>query len=181
MNSEDRTGRWADFHKDGGQILNIREEVERRRSPLGSAMEWTARVLARPGFLILLFAVHLLWIVANIPGLILTRPPDPYPFPLLAMFASVEAPFLALLILMGQHREQRINELRDEVDVQVALYVEREVSAALRMIESIAQKVGADPHIEHQALQELRRPLDPQRLLEHVHRHLDKSTGEKLP
>ena len=59
----------------------------------------------------------MLVVVLNLPVFPWFRPWDPYPFILLATFASAEAAFIALLVLMYQRRNARISELREEVSL----------------------------------------------------------------
>jgi uncharacterized membrane protein len=90
------------------------------------------------------------WIAANsVPGL-----PhwDPYPFTLLTMWASLEAIFIASFILIAQNYAMRLSDRRAQLDLQVNLLAEQETSKALKLLENIARKVGAqcgdDPEIE---------------------------------
>lgn len=59
----------------------------------------------------------------------------------LATIASVEAPFIALFVLMHQKRETNVEELRGEVELQVALHTEREVTMLLRLVAELASLV----------------------------------------
>ena len=82
-----------------------------------------------------------IWIAVNsIPGL-----PhwDPYPFTLLTMWASLEGVFIASFILIAQNYAMRLSERRAQLDLQVNLLAEQEATKALKLLEAVAQKVGA--------------------------------------
>ena len=177
QSSDDDLGRFGEKE----EVLNVRAEMMKRRGPVGGIIDEIGRRLAHPPFFIALLLSHLLWIVLNvrlIPGL---QPFDPYPFVFLATIASVEAPFIALLVLMRQHRDERVAELREEVDLQVSLHLERELTAGLRMLREIQQSLKVQTSVEDEALEHMQEPLDPEQLLEHLEKHLDEAEGEKQP
>lgn len=81
------------------------------------------------------------WIAVNsIPGL-----PhwDPYPYTLLTMWASLEGVFIASFILIAQNYAMRLSERRAQLDLQVNLLAEQETTKALKLLEAVAKKVGA--------------------------------------
>lgn len=84
------------------------------------------------------------WIVANagfVPGV---PKWDPYPFVMLAMWASVEAIFLTSFVLVSQNRMARLQDKRADLDLQVSLLSEHEVTRLIRMVDAIAKQVGAE-------------------------------------
>jgi uncharacterized membrane protein len=79
------------------------------------------------------------WIAANtgvVPGI---APFDPYPFPLLTMVVSLEAIFLSLFVLASQNRLSRQSDKRAQLDLQIDLLAEREMTAVLRLLNDIAE------------------------------------------
>lgn len=165
-----------EFRQHGEEILNLRLEVAKRQGRLADFEDSVGRFLAHPMFFIALLALHVGWVAGNLPFVPWT-PLDPYPFTFLATVASVEAPFIALLILMHQHRQARINELRDEVSLQIDLHVERKASLTLRMLEDLYRNLGYEP--DHDGLQRLKRDLDPKGLVEGVRNELNEAEGEE--
>ena len=170
------------------EILNVRRRIEADRGRGRQAVVRVGNVLARPAFFFTLLLLHAGWIVANLPGWVPWAPWDPPPFALLATIASVEAPFIALLILMRQEHDRRIAELREETALQVDLHTEREASAQLRLLVAIAERLGierldeiaesdGEPALDLDAMQ---RTLDPEHLVEETRRQLEES-GEDSP
>lgn len=175
QSSNDDLGRFGE--KD--EVLNVRAAMMKRRGWIGSLIDATGRRLSHPPFFIALLVTHLLWIVLNtgvIPGL---EPWDPYPFTFLATIASVEAPFISLLILMRQHRDERVAELRQETSLQVSLHIEQEVTASLRMLRELQQAMKVQTQVDGEVLEHMQKPIDPEHLLDHLEKHLDESEGDK--
>jgi uncharacterized membrane protein len=85
---------------------------------------------------------------------------DPYPFTFLTLVVSLEAIFLATFILISQNYDMRISERRNQLDLQIDLLAEQEDTKILRILERIANKVGAhvgdDPQVR--ALEQAMRP-----------------------
>lgn len=93
----------------------------------------------------------LTWIVLNtniLPGV---KPFDPFPFGLLTMIVSLEAIFLAIIVLISQNRAAKIAEVREEIDLQVNSIAETEVSKVIEMLQILLKKEGVkidDPDLE---------------------------------
>lgn len=169
------------FHslRKDGQILNVREEVEKRSGRIARFTDRIGRILSSPMTFILLLLMHLLWIILNagwIPGI---KPWDPYPFTLLATIASAEAPFLSLLILMSQYRSMRVSEIREEAHLQVSLHMERELTAVLRMVDQLRDRFELELPVESEQMKELKEPLHPDHLMESVRNQLKRNEGEE--
>lgn len=106
------------------------------------------------------------WIVINTSAWF-AQHPDPFPFTFLTFLVSLEAIFLSAFILISQNQETRLTERRSHLDLQINLMTERENTQMLKMLQSIAAKMGAefeeDPDLS--ALQESTRP---ERLMEQI-------------
>lgn len=69
---------------------------------------------------------------------------DPYPFGMLTMVVSLEAIFLSLFVLLTQNRMQQAADRESELDLQVNLLTEHELTRVLIAVDRIAQKLGVD-------------------------------------
>ena len=90
----------------------------------------------------------LAWFLANtgaIPGM---RRFDPYPFILLAMIVSVEGVLLSTFVLMKQNRMQKRIDIRDQLDLQINLMSEKEITKVLQLLRAIANKMEIVPSPE---------------------------------
>ncbi|HET6566685.1 MAG TPA: DUF1003 domain-containing protein [Rhodothermales bacterium] len=166
---------WDDVREQKQEILNIRAGALKERGPGERLLARIAHVLGHPTFFLVEALFHLGWLLLNsgwIPGI---TPWDPYPFSFLLSFASVQALFIALLILMHSQEETRIRELREETDLQVALHSERESTKLLQMMVDVHRALGIPLAPNEQELREMMNPLDPERLRATTEEHLDES------
>ena len=86
-------------------------------------------------------------------------PFDPFPFGLLTMVVSLEAIFLSIFVLLSQSRESSIAELREELNLQVNLRIEEEVTKTLQLVAGLYTRLGHEI-AEDPELREMLRPLD---------------------
>src|SRR5436309_1948363 len=83
------------------------------------------------------------WIVANlhwIPGI----PAWDESFVILAMVASVEAIFLSTFVLISQNRMAAAADKRADLDLQISLLTEHELTKVATLITEIAAKMGVE-------------------------------------
>ncbi len=85
----------------------------------------------------------IIWIILNV-GWFNLQPFDPYPFGLLTMIVSLEAIFLSIFVLVSQNREAKIDRLRDEVDLQINLTAEQEITKILSLLKILLERNGVD-------------------------------------
>lgn len=164
----------------GEEILDVRGALRAQSGWFTRLVEEMGRLLASAVTWAVLLLLHLLWVVLNTGWLPWVEPWDRYPFPMLAMLASVEAPFISLMILMAQEREGRVRDVRDEIDLQVALHSEREVTAILRRVDALCRKLEVGPFGEDpQELEHMKEPLDSDKLMERVEQRLEQDQGER--
>jgi uncharacterized membrane protein len=69
---------------------------------------------------------------------------DPYPFGMLTTIVSLEAIFLTLFVLVSQNREARLEEQRADLDLQIDLLSERELTRILCVVAAIARSMDVD-------------------------------------
>ena len=117
-----------------------------------------------------LFGGWIIWNLGWIPGLPVFDPS----FVVLAMAASVEAIFLSTFVLISQNRMQAQAEKRAELDLQISLLAEHEVTQIMTLLDAIARHVGleraADPEIE-----EVKQDVDPRAVLDAIERQTSRS------
>lgn len=96
---------------------------------------------------------------------------DPYPFVMLAMSASVEAIFLSTFVLISQNRQAQISDKNAQLDLQVNLLAEHELTRLIALTEQIAQKVGVI--VGAHDLDEVKKDVSPVRVLDEIERTAD--------
>lgn len=117
-------------------------------------------------FVYLHAALYGFWIVANlgvIPGL---RPWDPS-FVVLAMIASVEAIFLSTFILITQNRMAAAADRRAELDVQISLLAEAEITKLVQLVSEIAARMDIAPAREPE-IEEMKQMVAPEAVLDAI-------------
>jgi uncharacterized membrane protein len=102
-------------------------------------------LLAEPVIIGLLFAAVALWILANTQGYRFSiRPFDPYPFPLLGLIGTIFALLTTLLILATQSRENRLEEQRSHLTLQLAALSEQKTAKVIALLEEMRRD---SPHL----------------------------------
>ncbi|PSJ37015.1 DUF1003 domain-containing protein [Allosphingosinicella deserti] len=104
------------------------------------------------------------WIIANrgwIPGIT----PWDATYVVLAMIASVEAIFLSTFILISQNRMAAIADRRAELDLQISLLAEHEITKVVEMVAAIADHLGVSRGGE---VEELKRNVAPEAVLDAI-------------
>ena len=148
---------------------NIRALDKRRRieEDKASLSERVAEAVTRFAGSMLSVYLHVtvfgIWVIANlgwIPGL---EPWDPS-FVSLAMIASVEAIFLTTFILISQNRMAAAEKKRAELDLQISLLAEDEITELAKLTVSIAEHLGVAPSVT--AVEEVTKPIAPEAVLD---------------
>ncbi|MDB5019676.1 MAG: hypothetical protein JWQ28_803, partial [Pedobacter sp.] len=124
---------------------NIEALIERRRRENRNKTreEKVADGVTRFAGSMLFVYIHLIlfgvWVLWNV-GFIGLQPFDPS-FVVLAMFASVEAIFLSTFVLISQNRASIQADKRADLDLQVSLLSEHEVTRLIVLVTQIAKKM----------------------------------------
>src|SRR3712207_429379 len=151
---------------------NIRalEQRRRREEAEASAEERVAGAITRftgsMRFVYLHLALFGLWIVANlgwIPGVPAWDPS----FVVLAMAASVEAIFLSTFVLISQNRMSAAADKRADLDLQVSLLAEHEVTRLVTLASGIADRLGVRTGADAE-LGEIAQDVAPEAVLDEI-------------
>jgi uncharacterized membrane protein len=147
-------------------IEEHRREAEETRSfqdKFADAVTWFAGSVPFVYFHVIWFAA---WILANI-GILPWKAFDPYPFGMLTTIVSLEAIFLSTFVLVSQNRQAAIGERRAELDLQINLLAEHEVTRMLTMLDAIAKRLDIDEIPRHE-IKELKKDVKPEAVLEEL-------------
>ncbi len=117
-------------------------------------------------FVLLHLALFGFWIVANL-GWVPGVSQWDESFVVLAMVASVEAIFLSTFVLITQNRMAALAEKRAELDLQISLLAEHEITKVVAMVAAIADRFGVlhEPAAE---IEELKRNVAPEAVLDAI-------------
>src|SRR5690349_23358351 len=94
---------------------------------------------------------------------------DPFPYGLLTMIVSLEAIFLSTFVLISQNRQSAEAERRSDLDLQMDLLTEHELTRALLMLDSIQDKLGIENDTDPE-LAELEKEIKPEDVLAEIER-----------
>ncbi|OON69540.1 hypothetical protein B0919_09165 [Hymenobacter sp. CRA2] len=129
-------------------------------------------------FVFIHLALFGLWVVWNLGWLGL--PPFDKSFVVLAMVASVEAIFLSTFVLISQNRMAVQADKRADLDLQISLLTEHEVTRLVVLVTAMAKKMDIaaahDPEID-----ELAQDVHPERVLDAMEEHQEQPTSGEVP
>ena len=148
------------------EALRRRREDEESRANLEQRLAAAiTRFSGSMRFVYLHVALYGFWIVANL-GWVGLRPWDPT-FVILAMIASVEAIFLSTFILITQNRMATAADRRAELDVQISLLAEAEITKLVELVSEIAARMNV-PAAEQEEIEEMKRQVAPEAVLDAI-------------
>lgn len=124
----------------------------------------TAHLGSMP-FLVLNIVWFSTWILINIGFIPIIPSFDPFPFGLLTMVVSLEAIFLAIVVLISQNRASKIDDLRGEVDLHINTLSEEEITKMMELQILLLKKNGIDVSKDAE-LQEMLEPIDSESIEE---------------
>src|SRR3954468_6084026 len=149
------------------------EALHRRRLEDERSASWQERLsdrITRFAGSMLFVYIHLMvfgfWVIANlhlIPGI---RAWDES-FVVLAMVASVEAIFLSTFVLISQNRMAAAADKRADLDLQISLLTEHELTKLATLLSDMARKVGVMTQVEGE-LEEVQRDIAPDAVMEAI-------------
>jgi uncharacterized membrane protein len=117
-------------------------------------------------FVYLHLAVFGFWIAANlkwVPGV----PAWDESFVMLAMTASVEAIFLSTFVLISQNRMAAEANERADLDLQVSLLTEHELTEIAGLVARVAEKLDVEPESDRK-IDEVTRAVAPEAVLDKI-------------
>ncbi|HZF63957.1 MAG TPA: DUF1003 domain-containing protein [Chitinophagaceae bacterium] len=154
-------------------LIKRRCDEEQKRSVEERVADKITRFTGNMQFVYLHLAIFGIWIIWNL-GLLGLEPFDPS-FVTLAMFASVEAIFLSTFVLISQNRMNLQADKRADLDLQVSLLTEHEVTRLITLVTQIAKKMDIedanDPEID-----ELAQDVRPENVMDTMDRHIEENS-----
>lgn len=146
-------------------LLGRRTEEEHSRKISDKVADTITAFTGSMKFVVIHVVVFGLWIVINLGW---TPIPEFDPtFVVLAMVASVEAIFLSTFVLITQNRMAALAEKRAELDLQISLLSEHEITRLINLVAQIGAKVGIDANRDPE-FQELLQDVQPEKVLDKI-------------
>lgn len=152
-------------------VARIRERSNAQRTWGQRVSDRVATIAAREATVVLHVAWFAAWYVLNARVLPM-RPFDPFPYPLLTTIVSLEAIFLSLFVLASQQRLTQEADNRADLDLQVNLLSEQEMTVVLQMLREVCHHLGLRDTIDSRKFRELAENLDIGDLAARVERNI---------
>jgi len=125
-------------------IQSLKAKADAKRTFAEIIADWMTARLGSIYFLIANGVWFTLWIIINVGSVSWITPFDPFPFGLLTTIVSLEAIILAIFVLISQNRASQIDDLREEIDLQVDIITEQELTKLMKMTKTLMGKNGID-------------------------------------
>ena len=158
-------------------IEDHRRESEQQKTLQDHVADLITRWSGSMLFIYLHVAWFGFWIAANL-GLMGIKPFDPFPYGLLTTIVSLEAIFLSTFVLVSQNRQGALADRRAELDLQINLLSEYEMTRVLTLVDAIARKLEV-ADCDNSELAELKQDVKPEELLGELEKRAEKMPGGK--
>ena len=139
------------------------EHKATREERLAGAM---TRFSGSMAFVYVHLAIVIAWVAINV-GLVPFVPRFDESFVILATAASVEAIFLSTFVLISQNRAALEADRRADLDLQISLLTEHELSRVGALLADVADKLGVE-RAKDPEIQELQRDVAPEEVLDEL-------------
>jgi uncharacterized membrane protein len=161
---------------DGGQVAreNIRavarlqHEAARRRSIAAQFSDGVTSLAAREATVVAHVVWFVAWVLVNTGHVPVFRPFDPFPFTMLILLVNLEVIFLTLFVLASQNRLTQEADRRAQLDLQVNLLSEQEMTIVLKMLREVCEHFELRETISTPKFQELVKRTDVGQLAEQL-------------
>lgn len=149
--------------------LRARRETEAEARDLGDRFaDVVTRFAGSISFVCLHAALYSAWIIVNL-GLIPGLPAFDSSFVILATEASVEAIFLSTFVLISQNKMAAAADKRADLDLQINLLAEHEVTKIAGMLAAVMEHLGL-PAYQDEEIEEITRDVAPEIVLDEIER-----------
>ena len=151
---------------------NIHALEQRREQELSRATREeriATRITAFTGsmwFVYIHLVIYAAWIILNV-GIIPGVPKFDPSFVILAMEASVEAIFLSTFVLVTQNRMSVAANKRADLDLQISLLTEHELTKLIELVTDIRGQLGLNPEPTPE-IQEIQKDVAPEAVLDEI-------------
>jgi uncharacterized membrane protein len=158
--------------------LTERRRRERREAPLQArAADAITRFAGSMVFVYVHLVVFGVWAAVN-SGLVKFLPKWDESFVILGTSASVEAIFLSTFVLISQNRMAAAADKRADLDLQISLLAEHEITRLVGLTSAIAARLGIEGASDPE-LSELKQDVAPEAVLDEIEDEDEDETGSR--
>lgn len=149
----------------------LRSSLDFTKTRTDKLSVFIVEILGSIKFLLFCMSLFVLWICWNL-NLMGLKPFDPFPFPILEMTVSLFAIILSVSVLINQNRQGRMDKIRQQVEFEVNVRAEEEITKMLNMLHTIHQKLGINSN-DDKELEEMKENMD----VKEIHKSIDEEGG----
>jgi uncharacterized membrane protein len=164
--SEGRSGLSPALERNIDALVQRRRNEQSKATTQEKAADGITAFAGSMTFVYLHLSVFGFWIIANLhwlPGV----PTWDESFVVLGMVASVEAIFLSTFVLISQNRFAADADKRAELDLQISLLTEHEITKIVGLLNNMAARLKIDPE-DKAELEEAASDIAPERVLDKI-------------
>jgi uncharacterized membrane protein len=154
------------LERNNGALQARRSKEEREATVEERVADAITRFAGSMRFVYLHLFIFGFWLVGNVGLLPVLRPWDPS-FVILAMIASVEAIFLSTFVLISQNRMAAAADKRADLDLQISLLAEHELTRLVGIVATMAERQGIPTNTDPE-IQEAKRDIAPEAVLDEL-------------
>jgi uncharacterized membrane protein len=152
-------------------MVDLSRQARDERTAVDRLTDSVARIAGSTVFI----SAHAIWFVGWIVWNSTSSAFDPYPYSLLNLIVALEAVFLTSVVLMTQNNQTRLADRRADLDLQVNLLAEQELTAMLRMLHNLCVHAGVEVTIRDERVQQLLIDTDVRQISVALDRELEKA------
>lgn len=150
------------------EASNLKSSLDFTKTHADRFAVFVAGILGSITFLIICVIIFTVWIAYNVNA---PKPFDPFPFPILEMAVSIFAIILSVSVLINQNRQGRMDKISKQVEFEVNVRAEEEITKMLTMLHEIQQKLGISTHAGDKELEEMKSSTD----VKEIHKNIDET------
>ncbi|HTD42368.1 MAG TPA: DUF1003 domain-containing protein [Mucilaginibacter sp.] len=148
--------------------VEIKSVLEFNETWIDKAATFITGTFGSMRFLGLCIVGFSIWVAWNLNLLPLFKPFDPYPFQMLTMIVALFAVILSISVLISQNREGKRDMIRQQVEFEVNIRAEMEITKVLTMLHEIQKKLDIHSTTDVE-LEEMKAETD----IKKIHQKLD--------
>ena len=132
-------------------------------------------------FLIFHICLFTFWIMFNLRVLFSAEPFDPFPFGLLTLLMTLEQSLLTIFIIISQNRASEVADLRNEMDLQINILAEEEISKVIHMLRLIGEKLDINEITNDHEARVMESPINHVELEKQIQQEVEEAATPPEP
>jgi len=150
-------------------IADLEKKTLEERAHISRISELATKIAGSGKFIVGHLVVFGVWMALNTTRIAF----DPKPWDLLNLILTFEAIVLTSIVLIAQRDLKRVADLRANLDLQVNILAEQELTAILGLLNKVCTKLGIDPKRADPDVEQLAQDTDVKTIATVIEKSLD--------